>query len=92
MSSRWDERGTGSDGRPRPAEQERTTAYLPKSYTAEPCSLIFVEKIHTDYPRRQTWIPLDTRSVVTVTAAVRQRHRSPAGQPSTRPSTAHGNA
>jgi hypothetical protein len=68
MSSRWDERGTGTaTGGP------ATRSARAESGDARHCNqnhyrrTIFVEN-HTDYPRRQKWIPLDTRSVVTVTA------------------------
>jgi len=81
MSSRWDERGTGTaTGGP------ATRSARAESGDARHCNqnhyrrTIFVEN-HTDYPRRQKWIPLDTRSVVTVTA----RSVTGAGQPDSAP-------
>jgi hypothetical protein len=75
MSSRWDERGTGTaTGGP------ATRSARAESGDARHCNqnhyrrTIFVEN-HTDYPRRQKWIPLDTRSVVTVTARSVTAHR-----------------
>jgi len=82
MSSRWDERGTGSDGRPRTrsgaALSRRRGIY--RNHNIANRRPIFVEN-HTDNPRRQKWIPLDTRSVVTVTA----RSVTGAGQPDSAP-------
>jgi hypothetical protein len=88
MSSRWDERGTGSDGRPRTrsASEPGDARHCNRNHYRR---TIFVEN-HTDYPRRQKWIPLDTRSVVTVTA----RSVTGPGQPElpTRRHGAHGHA